>query len=168
MTVTPRVLMPATAVILGALMLTGCTGAPPAAQPISSTEAPAPEGTERPVDAGVVAPIDEAGEASQAAAIAAAELAVATFAQSDVDADTWLSQMTPLLSPTGLDAYSGVDPTRITVSDVTGAGVVVEGSTEVSLIVEVPTDAGPYYVTLSRSTTNAKWLADRIRLADAL
>ena len=48
----------------------------------------------------------------------------------------------------------------------TGAGTILPASTEVALIVQVPTDAGPYNVSLSRPNAESAWLADRIRPAE--
>ena len=70
-----------------------------------------------------------------------------------------------VLSQQGGVAYEGTDPTQIPVHQVTGAGTVLPGSTEVSLIVQLPTDAGLYNVTLTRPDASAPWLADRIRPA---
>jgi hypothetical protein len=42
---------------------------------------------------------------------------------------------------------------------------VLEASTDVATLVEVPTDAGAYIVTLVRGSTEEPWLAERIRPA---
>jgi hypothetical protein len=110
-------------------------------------------------------PGDEAS--SQIAAIAAAEKAVATFGQPDLPYRQWIDGLYPLMSQAGAAAYEGTDPQNVPVHQVTGPGRILEGSTDVALIVEVPTDAGPYNVSLSRSSTDAAWLADRIRPAGA-
>ena len=163
----------AAASILTAVALTGCvdtTGEPPdPPQPTSSSSSPTPpqqeDGTDLPSDDGEVIPIPEAGSDTQAAATAAAENVVTTFGQPTLDAAAWLKQMTPLLSPTGYEAYTGTDPAQIPVTEVTGPGRVLPASTDVSLIVEVPTNAGVYNVTLTRSYVSAPWLAGRIRPA---
>ena len=94
---------------------------------------------------------------------AAATVALETFAQPDLDYDTWWAQMLPLITEQAGIAYANTDPAQIPVRQVTGAGTVLEGSTEVSLIVQLPTDAGLYNVTLTRAGVDAPWLADRIR-----
>ena len=163
----------AAAAVVAALALTGCVPAPgtqasDGALPTSSSS-PTPQrqqdGSELPSDGGTVIPVPEAGTNTQAAAVTAAEKVVATFGQPTLDAAGWLQQMTPLLSPTGYEAYTGTDPAQIPVTRVTGTGRVLQASTDVSLIVEVPTDAGPYNVTLTRTDVSALWLAERIRPA---
>lgn len=118
-----------------------------------------------PVDAGEATAAPAASSNSQQKAIAAATKAMQTFAQPQLSADKWWAQMLPLLSQQGGVAYQGTDPSQIPVHQVTGGGVVLPGSTEVSLIVQVPTDAGLYNITLTRPGTSAPWLADRIRPA---
>ena len=107
--------------------------------------------------------IPEAGPDSQADAIAAADTVMRAFAGPDLGADEWMTAMYPLLSQTGADAYTGTDPAQIPARQVTGPGTVLPGSTEVSLLVEVPTDTGPYTVTLTRTGPGTPWLAERIR-----
>ena len=119
-----------------------------------------------PVDDGEVAAAPKASGDSQAEAIAAATKTMHTFAQPQLSADRWWAQMLPLLSQQGGVAYEGTDPSQIPVQQVTGVGVVLPGSTEVSLTVQLPTDAGLYNVTLTRPDSSAPWLADRIRPAE--
>lgn len=162
--------VPVFAAALVCLALSGCvasTGTPPPVIP-SSSSSPTPTASANaavPHDDASVAPVPEAEVGSQAAAIAAAEKVVAVFGQPDLDAEAWMRNLYPLLSQTGAAAYEGTDPANVPVRQVTGPGVVLDGSTEVALLVEVPTDAGPYTVSLSRPSGTAPWLADRIRPA---
>lgn len=158
--------------VVAALALTGCvaetTNSSDPPQPTNSSSATPPQqedGIDLPSDDGEVIPVPEAEPDTQATATAVAENIVATFGQPTLDAATWFEQMTPLLSPTGYDAYIGTDPAQIPVTEVTGPGRVLQASTDVSLIVEVPTNAGSYNVTLTRGDTSAPWLAERIRPA---
>ena len=158
--------------LIAALALTGCVGAtssPTVAPPTSSTGAPStPSGTAvpgAPTDDASVLPVPEAGTDSRADAIITAEKIVTTFGQPTLDATTWMNNMYPLLTQTGAAAYEGTDPAQVPVHQVTGAGTILDGSTEVALIVQVPTDAGPYTVSLSRPAASVPWLADRIRPA---
>jgi hypothetical protein len=137
------------------------TGAP-LAPSISASPNPAP-----PADEATVIPVPEAEQSSQSAAITAAEKVVAAFGQPDLPYQQWIDGLYPLMSQAGAAAYEGTDPQNVPVHQVTDAGKILEGSTDVALIVEVPTDAGPYNVSLSRSSTDAAWLADRIRPAGA-
>lgn len=118
-----------------------------------------------PVDAGEVTPASEAGKQSQSAAVTAATMVLRAFAQPQLSADTWWAQMLPLLSQHGAVAYEGTDPQQIPVKQVTGTGTVLQGSTDVSLIVQLPTDVGLYNITLTRPGAGAPWLAERIRPA---
>lgn len=119
----------------------------------------------QPRDDAEVTAAPEAGKDSRQEALEAATTALSTFAQPQLGYDTWWEQMLPLLSQQGAIAYEGTDPSQIPVHQVTGAGVVVDGSTEVSLIVQLPTDAGLYNVSLTRQSAADSWLADRIRPA---
>lgn len=110
-------------------------------------------------------PIPEAETSSQSDAITAAETVMTTFGQPTLDASTWMNNLYPLLTQTGAAAYEGTDPAQVPVQQVTGAGTIVEGSTDVALIVQIPTDAGLYNVSLSRTGPSMPWLADRIRPA---
>lgn len=120
---------------------------------------------EQPHDDGEVITAPEAGSDSQTGAIAAATLALERFARPDLDYNTWWAELLPLLTEQAGVAYEGTDPAEIPVHQVTGAGIVLDRSTEVSLIVQLPTDAGLYNVTLTRAGLDAPWLADRIRPA---
>lgn len=158
--------------LITALALTGCVGttaSPTVAPPSSSTSAPSTPSVTAvpgaPTDDASVLPVPEAGTDSQADAITTAEKVVTTFGQTTLDATTWMNNMYPLLTQTGAAAYEGTDPAQVPVHQVTGAGTILGGSTEVALIVQVPTDAGLYNVSVSRPGASAPWLADRIRPA---
>ena len=154
------------------LALTGCVGgSTPPGTPAPSTSAstpptaPGPAVPDEPTDDASVLPVPEAGTDSRADAITTAEKVVTTFGQPTLDATTWMNNMYPLLTQTGAAAYEGTDPAQVPVHQVTGVGIILDGSTEVALIVQVPTDAGLYNVSLSRPGASAPWLADRIRPA---
>lgn len=158
----------AAAAALLALTLGGCVDAGPSPAPTSPAPTdhglPSTDPTQ-PIDDGEVIPAPEAGETSQQDAIAAAAKVMETFARPHLAADEWWTAMLPLLSQQGAHAYEGTNPAEIPATTVTGAGTLLEGSTEVSLIVQVPTDAGPYNITLTRRDANSPWLAERIRPA---
>ncbi len=164
--------MSAVVIVLAAFTVSGCVGSPdtppPAVPSSSSTTGPVTSMSdeETPHDDATVAPVPEAGTGSSAAAIAAAEKVVTVFGQPDLEADTWIRNLYPLLSQAGAAAYEGTDPATVPVRQVTGPGTVLDGSTEVALVIQVPTDAGPYTVALSRTSTSSPWLADRIRPAE--
>jgi hypothetical protein len=157
------------------LLIAGCTSSPGATQPSTDT----PNATASPSHTGdsphqhgsgeeedhPTEPIPEAGEASQTDAVAAAERVVTVFARPTLDEVQWWNELVPLLSQKGAAAYEGTLPSNVPVTAVTGAGVVLPASTEVATLVEVPTDAGLYTVTLVRDSADQPWLAERIRPA---
>ena len=163
----PRAAEAAGIALIGMLLL-GCTPEPP--PPPSSTptpsESPLPADPQRPLDDVEIVTPPEAGTQSQNDAIAAATTVMTTFAQPQLSAEEWWNAMLPLLSQQGAYAHEGTDPALIPVTAVTGAGEILEGSTEVTLIVRIPTDAGPYNITLTRPDSSSPWLAERIRPAE--
>lgn len=157
--------------LLAALALAGCVNGAADPSPTQPTSSPSvtptsPINPTPPVDDATADPVPEAGTESQAAAITAAEEAVAAFGRPDLNYDEWINGLYPHLTQAGAAAYEGTDPARVPVRQVTGAGTILPASTEVALIVQVPTDAGPYNVSLSRTSPDAAWLADRIRPAE--
>ncbi len=110
-------------------------------------------------------PVPEAAEESQSEALTAAVNAVTTFARPSLDETQWWNDLLPLLSQKGAVAYEGTLPSNIPVTAVTGPASILEASTEYATLVEVPTDAGPYIVTLVRGSADEPWLAERIRPA---
>ena len=154
------------------LLLAGCVGGTGTSQPEETVETSNSPASSRPTtSANPTAPKDdataqavpEAGVNSQAVAISAAEKVVTAFGRPGLDYQTWINGLYPVLTQTGAAAYEDTDPATVPVHQVTGSGVIMPGSTEVALIVTVPTDAGPYTVSLSRPGSTAPWLADRIR-----
>ena len=163
--------LPAAAV----LVLAGCIGTESASAPSgqdtnSATTVPrSPTVTPpaAPRDEATVLPVPEAADASQTDALSAAEKVLSTFGQPELAYDEWIAALYPVMTQSGAAAYEGTDPTTIPVRHITGTGEIMAGSTEVALIVQVPTDAGLYNVSLSRPSATAVWLADRIRPAGA-
>lgn len=84
------------------------------------------------------------------------------FARPGLSAEDWWADLEPLLSAKAQQDYLYVDPARVPVTAVTGKGRLVELGTELVAIVHVPTDAGLYAVTVSRSEEAPEWVADRI------
>jgi len=145
------------------IALTGCVPAGPVG-PTPAPTLPSTSPTET-IDDGEVIDAPTADPDSQSSAVATAEAAVAAYARPDLSPAAWYDGLLPHLSQRGADAYLGTDPSTIPATRVTGDGTVLEGSTEVLLIVTVPTDAGTYNVTMTRSDATRPWLAERIRPA---
>jgi hypothetical protein len=166
-------------VLAGTVTLAGCAAhqSPSAANSpavsvgssvASSTPAQShPTATSKPsqsvYDNAKVTPAPTANNSSSSSALDAAVKVMKTYAQPQVDKSTWLAQMTPLLSQSGALAYQYEDPASIKAHKVLGTPKLLPGSTNVALIVEVPTDVGAYDVSLSRSSSTSPWLADRIK-----
>ncbi|WP_430648130.1 hypothetical protein [Agromyces sp. GXS1127] len=159
----------AAAIASGILLFTGCTSTD-AQQPIAtSTTQPSSMATFTPPDQPDVSDdqelVDEppAAEQSKADAITAATAIMTAFARPDLPEAEWWNGMLPLLSQEGAAAYEGTLPETIPVTAVRGDATVLEGATDVITLVEVPTDSGPYVITLTRSDASQPWLAERIR-----
>lgn len=161
------------AVAAAALVLTvtlaGCVSPSPEAQPTlkptsSATSTPNPDG---PSDAVETPPsLPAAGSEASGSAIAAAENVMTLFARPSLDAQAWIDGLYPFLTEAAGFAYEGTDPSNVPCSQVTGAGTVTGEPTEYAVIVQVPTDAGLYNISLTRTGPDAEWLADRIRPAE--
>lgn len=105
---------------------------------------------------------DPADEKSIAAAVTVAEKLMTAFARPDVDETTWINGLYPYLTQAAGTAYAGTIPAKVPVNEVTGPGSVVDGATEYALLVTVPTNSGPYVVSLTRQAPTDAWLADRL------
>lgn len=163
-----------------AAALEGCAGAP-ATEPAQGAPAPtvtAPEDAGRYPGApdGVVdedtgevitdRPVPVWDEASRNAAVDAAHIAMAAFAHPDLDHDAWWAGLEPLLTQQAALDYAYVDPANVPATAVTGPATVVEETSAYVATVEVPTDAGPYSIVLTRQDAAAPWLTARITPAE--
>jgi hypothetical protein len=163
----------AAAILAAALTVTALAGCSPQADPAptptatasSSTSATPPTETPSPdgLDDGIDTPVaPTADETTTAAAVTVAEKLMTAFAQPNIDATSWINGLYPYLTQGAGVAYAGTDPAKVPVSQVTGAGTVVEGSTDYALLVKVPTNIGEYVVSLTRKSPTDPWLADRV------
>lgn len=84
------------------------------------------------------------------------------------DYDTWWARLSPLLSKQAQLDYAHVDPTNVPATRVLGAPAprILDETSGFVVIVEVPTDVGPYEVTLTREDAAAPWLASRFTPPD--
>ncbi len=163
--------------VVAALVLAGCAGqdeeAPPA--PPSSTPAtpvtpdldqftPPPSGLvdEDTGETITPRPVPEWDETSRQSVVAAAETAMRAFARPDLDYETWWAELEPLLTPQAAEDYAYVDPANIPVREVTGQGTIIDDTSAYLAQVEVPTDAGRYWLILNRQDAHAPWLVSRI------
>ena len=96
-----------------------------------------------------------------------AEKTMRLFARPDRPADAWWADLEPLLSAQARQDYYGVDPARVPVTAVTGPARLVPLDTELVAIAHIPTDAGLYAVTLSRTPQAPAWMVERITPPEA-
>lgn len=157
--------------LVAALLLTAlssCTSTPappsPSSAPITST---APT-----VDASAVLETGEAegdapeptwDDAARASAVQLAERAVAAWLNTGRGEQAWRDGLASWLSPDAVDFYAAVDPRNIAPGAVDGASRVVDESSVYLAVVEVPTTAGSYTVTLNRVTATDPWHAQRVK-----
>ncbi len=103
---------------------------------------------------------DDAGRQDAQAAAAAAMQA---FARHDLPTPSWWAGLAPLLSPTAVQAYQGVDPASVPAHQVTGVAYLTgDAGTPYLARVAVPSDAGDYVVLLSRAGQGQRWLVERL------
>lgn len=159
---------PLAVLFLTVLALTGCASTTPGSSvsvpPPASPQASTPQAsTARPTGGteGDVLPTTSPEE--EAAAAQAAVRVVQTFGQPELTPEAWMEAMYPVLSTKGATAYLHTDPANIPVTAVVGEPTVLTGLTATYAIVDVPTDAGLYTVTLTRDAEDSPWLAERIR-----
>lgn len=88
--------------------------------------------------------------------------ALRLWARPSMGADAWWDDLEPYLTAQAQQDYSYTDPANVPVTKLTGAATLVELDTRRVAIVHVPTDAGLYAVTLSRSPESPTWLVERI------
>jgi hypothetical protein len=111
-------------------------------------------------------PVPVWDEASREAAADAAQAVTAAFARPDLDQDAWWAGLEPLLTQQAALDYAYVDPANVPATAVTGPGTVAAGTSAYVATVEVPTDAGPYAIVLTRQDAAAPWLTARISPAE--
>ncbi|MFQ1004393.1 hypothetical protein [Modestobacter sp. SSW1-42] len=105
---------------------------------------------------------------SSAAAVDLAQRAMTAFARPTVDPDTWLTELSPLLSPTARSAFVGTDPDEVPAHAVTGPGRAEDSPSAFLAYVVVPTDVGDYRLLLSRESGDAGWLVETITAPDGV
>jgi len=102
---------------------------------------------------------DASGRDAQATAAAAMQ----AFARHDLPTPLWWAGLAPLLSPTAVQAYQGVDPVNVPAHQVSGVAYPTgDTGTPYLARVAVPTDAGDYVVLLSRTGQGQRWLVERL------
>jgi hypothetical protein len=116
-------------------------------------------GTPLPVDEGDHDHDDGPGAATSAppapAAIDAATGYVQAWARPTLDQPTWLAGLQPLVLPAYAPLLADTDPANVAATTLTGAPRAVSSTTD-TVVVDVPTDAGPIRVTVVAA--NGRWL----------
>lgn len=167
-------LIAVTVLVMPACASTATT--PPASSaPAASGElTPAPDGSGTPTlaDPGSVleSAMPEAGvpavwdESSRVAARELAVHAVGAWVNVDDGEDVWRSGLAAWLSPDALAYYAAVDPRNIAAAEITGEPQLVDEDSPELAVVEVPTSAGIYEVTMNRVEAADPWAVQRVRL----
>jgi hypothetical protein len=99
---------------------------------------------------------------SREAALNVATRAMRAFARPGADAESWWSELEPLLSDQAAHDYAYVDPAAIPARKITGGAKIVDDASAFVAVVQVPTDVGPYKVTISRQDAADEWRVDRL------
>jgi hypothetical protein len=113
-----------------------------------------------------VAPTQDA--TSSTAAVNLAQRALTAFARPTVDAETWFTELAPLLTPAARSAYVGTDPAEVPAQTLTGPGRAEDSPSAFLAYVVVPTDVGDYRLLLSREGGDAGWLVETITAPDGV
>lgn len=170
-------LPPRIAVVIGlvASLVCGCEdGAVPDATTttVATSAAAAPTTVDGPNDAAMSAPpapvLPTQDAASSAAAVDLAQRAMTAFARPTVDPETWLTELSSLLTPAVRSAYVGTDPDEVPAHAVTGPGRAEDSPSAFLAYVVVPTDVGDYRLLLSREGGDAGWLVETITAPDGV
>ena len=108
-------------------------------------------------------PSDDAptGATSSAQALAVAEHAAVRFCRPELNRQAWITDLDPLLTLAAANAYGTVQPSRVACTRVTATAHPGEGD-DFTRLVTVPTDAGPYRITVTRASVSERWLVFRI------
>ncbi len=135
------------------------------AVPEERTEAdpsPQPPAHPDPTDSG--APLPTWDPATQDRAEAQALAFVRAFLRTDLPRDDWYVGIRGFLSEDAQEKYTTVNPRNVPNAEVTGEAVLVDSSSAFLAGVEVPTAAGVFAVTLSRSEVGESWVVEGAEL----
>lgn len=149
-------LSPLVGLFLVLLAAAGCRS-PDAPNPVPAGTAAS--STAHPVDEGDHDHDDGPGAALSAppapAAIDAATGYVQAWARPNVDQPAWLAGLQPLVLPAYAPLLADTDPANVAATTLTGAPRAVSSTTD-TVVVDVPTDAGPIRVTVVPA--GGRWL----------
>lgn len=147
-------LITTTAVVVGALLLSGCSAPVDVDKPTPAPTAVQVQVQERPEGfplLGTSVGGDKADFQSQQAAVQAAEDVMTAFVTHDREYDAWWADLSPLLTVEAREAWSYTDPRLIPVTQLTGPATVVNAPSSTLVIVDVPTDTGLWRLELVRT-----------------
>lgn len=98
---------------------------------------------------------------SKSSATETATRAMRLYVRQDVSAETWRTDLEPLLTTQAAQAYEGTDPTWGEPIKVTGKANLIESGSAYLARVHFPTNQGTYLVLLSRAAADDPWLVER-------
>lgn len=135
------------------------------AAPEETTEAASPipqPAHPDPTDSG--APLPTWDSATEERAEDQALAFVRAFLRTDLSREGWYAGIRGFLSEDAQEKYTTVDPRNVPSTEITGEAAVVDTSSVFLAGVEVPTAAGVFAVTLSRSEAGEDWAVEGAEL----
>lgn len=128
--------------------------------PAPTTTGPSPEALDGPAPVGI--PSATWDTPAQAAAITRAEGFMRAFTRTDLPAPRWWAGVTGFLTPQAASDFQGTDPAQVTASHLTGPGAILTQTAGVVAVVDLPTGAGTYQVTMTRAGADQPWLVSLV------
>ncbi|WP_147915200.1 hypothetical protein [Ruania zhangjianzhongii] len=89
---------------------------------------------------------------------------IRAFLRTDLSRGDWYAGIRGFLSADAQEKYTTVDPRNVPSTEIVGGAAVVDASSVFLASVEVPTGAGVFAVTLSRSEVGEDWVVERAEL----
>lgn len=103
-------------------------------------------------------------EASKAAALEVATRAMTLYARPGVNAQAWITDLRPLLTPQAAQDYTDVDPSMIGISSFGAGQLVVDEANGYAASVRFGSPAGAYEVVLHRDGAGQPWKVVRFNV----
>lgn len=93
---------------------------------------------------------------------ATADQAMRAYARPSLDAQTWWTELSALMTQQARQDYQYVQPSAIPANTITGPAALTDDTSAYVVHVDVPTNAGIYTVILTRQDGASSWLVARI------
>ncbi|WP_104251419.1 hypothetical protein [Pseudoclavibacter sp. RFBA6] len=99
---------------------------------------------------------------ARTSAEATADQAMRAYARPTLDAQTWWTELSALMTQQARQDYQYVQPSAIPANAITGPAALTDDTSAYVVHVDVPTNAGIYTVILTRQDGASSWLVARI------